>query len=100
MLSCIAAFTEGTFGKFNDQEDTGPFTLLVDPSKSRRDIAGGRYQIRIDPNGNDTWRFNFTIRLTFVGDPASPSSVLPLSQQGLERSEDRRQRIFDIPLQP
>lgn len=91
-------FGEGTWGKFNDQEDTGPFDLLVDGLKSRSDILGGRYSIRIDPNGNDTWRFNFTITLRFVGNPSDPSSVLPLPQQGIELSEDHRTRNFTIPL--
>jgi hypothetical protein len=60
----LAAQTDNDFGHFDDHSNNGPYNLEVlnnAPIKSA--LAGGKVLIRIDPNGHDTWRFNFTLRL-------------------------------------
>src|SRR6266436_1832759 len=61
----VAAQIEDRFQKFGDHSDAGPFDLLVVKPLTRSQLKTGNMTIRITPNGNDTWRFNFFLDLRF-----------------------------------
>src|SRR5262249_28198310 len=61
----VAAQIEDRFQHFNDHSDAGPFDLLVVNPLPRDQLKTGNMTIRITPNGNDTWRFNFFLDLRF-----------------------------------
>ena len=72
----IAAHIDDDFGQFSDGSDHRLFPLLVNGSCFTRSIIlGGRVRIRIDPNGNDTWRFDYNLTLTFSDGSSVPVPV-------------------------
>jgi len=88
----LAAQTDNDFGHFDDHSNNGPYNLEVlnnAPIKSA--LAGGKVLIRMDPNGHDTWRFNFTLRLRF-----SDGSSRNVAANNLELTQNRRQQYFGI----
>jgi hypothetical protein len=87
----IAARIDDDFGVFHDHSDHGPFGLLVINPAPKELLTQGNVVIRVDPNGNDTWRFNFFLDLTF-----SDNSHLNAQVDGLELTEDRQQQAFAI----
>jgi hypothetical protein len=60
----VAKLTE-CFGHFDDHSDSGPYNLVLVKSVSRDDLKMGHVDLEIEPNGNDTWRFNFLLDLYF-----------------------------------
>jgi hypothetical protein len=90
----IAARIDNDFGKFDNNSDSGPFSLVVvNPVAKKTDLQpGGSVTIRIDPKGNDTWQFNFFLDLVF-----SDGSHLNTQANGLELSDERPQQTFGIP---
>ena len=87
----IAARIDDDFGVFHDHSDYGPFGLLVINPAPKELLTQGNVVIRVDPNGNDTWRFNFFLDLTF-----SDNSHLNAQVDGLELTQDRQQQAFAI----
>jgi hypothetical protein len=85
----IAAPIDDDFGHFNDHSTNGPFGLLIINPASKESLSRGNVVIRIDPNGNDTWRFNFFLDLTFLD-----GSHLNTEADGLELTQDRQQQSF------
>lgn len=60
------ASTSGSYGKFDDNTDNGPFGLNVHERRRKADISGQCHLYIIEnPNGNDEWHFNWELRLTF-----------------------------------
>src|ERR1043165_287976 len=55
----IVARIDDNFGGFPDHSDHGPFGMQVTNASPKSEVQSGNVTIRIDPNGNDTWRFNF-----------------------------------------
>jgi hypothetical protein len=43
--------------------DAGPFDLLIKQAATREALKTGSVAVKIEPNGNDTWRFNFFLDL-------------------------------------
>jgi hypothetical protein len=64
------AQVEGIQGHFDNNSDNGPFMLTVVRPISRGDLPACRTRVHIDPNGHDTWRFNYEIDLQFDDAPA------------------------------
>jgi hypothetical protein len=87
----IAARIDNDFGVFRDHSDHGPFGLTIINPDFKEKLRGGNVVIRIDPNGHDTWRFNFLVDLTF-----SDGSHLNLGADGLELTQNRQQQAFGI----
>jgi hypothetical protein len=87
----LAANVANDFGHFNDHSDNGPFELIVRNPSERADLQRGSVKIRIDPNGNDTWRFNFDLDLQFDDD-----THLSGEAQGLELTQDRQEQTFGL----
>ena len=87
----VAARVSNDFGHFDDQSDSGPFSLETLNASTKDDLQRGRLMIRIDPNGHDTWRFGFFIQLVF-----SDGITLAGSADGLELTQDRRQQTFGL----
>ena len=85
------AHVDNDFGKFNDNSDTGPFPLQVLNASSEDDCVRGNVRIRIDPNGDDTWRFNFLLTLIF-----DDNTSLTAGADGLEVTQDRQEQTFGI----
>jgi hypothetical protein len=82
---------DGDFGHFDDHTDAGPFPLDVVVASSQASLQAGNLFLRIDPNGHDTWRFNFTLNLEF-----SDTSHLSATVQGLELTQDRPEQTFAL----
>lgn len=87
----IAARIDDDFGVFHDHNNNGPFGLLVVNPTTKDALTRGNVTVRIDPNGNDTWRFNFFLDLLF-----SDGSHLNSEAEGLELKEDRQQQTFGL----
>jgi hypothetical protein len=87
----IAARIDDDFGHFNDHSNNGPFGLLIVNPGDKVDLGQGNVTVRIDPNGNDTWRFNFFLDLMFAD-----GSHLNTEVNNLELTQDRQQQTFAI----
>jgi len=89
----LVARVSDTFGHFDDQTSNGPFSLELLGQPSKSSVEGGTVLIRIDPKGNDTWRFNFVVKLHF-----DDGSILSPSADGIELNEhEEQQQTFGIP---
>ena len=87
----IAARIDDDFGHFNDHSNNGPFGMLALNQANKADLRTGDVTRRVDPNGNDTWRFNFSLDVLF-----SDGSHLNIEADGLELNQDRQQQSFGI----
>jgi hypothetical protein len=87
----VAARVDNDFGHFDDNSDNGPFGLMVQNPSSQERLQAGRVVVRIDPNGKDTWRFNFFLDLLF-----NDGSHLSGGADGLELTQDRREQTFGL----
>jgi hypothetical protein len=79
------------FGPFDDHSDAGPFDLLIMQAVTRGELKTGSVAVKIEPNGNDTWRFNFFLDLLF-----DDAAHLIAWANGLEVSESRQEQSFGI----
>jgi hypothetical protein len=87
----VAARVSNDFGHFDDNSDTGPFALAVQNASDKEVLQRGNVTLRIDPNGNDTWRFNFFLDVQF-----SDGSHLSGGADGLALTQDRREQNFGL----
>jgi hypothetical protein len=87
----IAARVDSDFALFDDFSDAGPFSLAITDPGTVTELRGGIVTIRIDPNGDDSWRFNFFLDLLF-----SNGSHLSSDAAGLELTNNRVQSSFGI----
>jgi hypothetical protein len=87
----VAARISNDFGHFDDHSDAGPFGLEIQNASEKGDLQRGAVLLRIDPNGHDTWRFNFFLDLEF-----SDGSHLSGGADGLELTQDRREQQFGL----
>jgi hypothetical protein len=65
MDQTVVASIADEFGHFDDHSDAGPFDLLIKQAAIRGELKTGSVAVKIEPNGNDTWRFNFFLDLLF-----------------------------------
>jgi len=82
----LVAQASDTYGPFDDQTSHGPFDLQILNKEDKSDLDGGTALIRIDPKGDDTWRFNFLLALHF-----DDGSELSAEADGLELNESTEQ---------
>jgi hypothetical protein len=87
----VAAYISNDFGHFDDHSDTGPYALTIYNPSSRSSLQSGDITIHIDPNGHDTWRFNFILLMRF-----SDGKTLSGGANGLELTQDRREQTFGV----
>jgi hypothetical protein len=88
----VAARVDDDFGHFDDDSDSGPFSLSVQTTSSKGELQRyGSVTIRVDPNGDDTWRFNFFLDLEF-----DDGSHLSGGADGQSLSEDDQERTFAL----
>src|SRR5215472_7444069 len=87
----VAARVSGNFGGFPNDSDNGPFTLLLENASPKNTLTGGSVVIRIDPQGNDTWRFNFTLDMTF-----SDGTHLFSAHDGVDLDQDGHELAFPV----
>jgi len=88
----LIARASDTFGPFDDQTSHGPFQLEVLNQAEKAALHEGNVLIRIDPKGDDTWRFNFITELHF-----DDGSTLSASADGVELNEStEQQQTFGI----
>src|SRR5229473_2716969 len=52
-----------TYGRFEHFTKSAPIDLVVDPPKTKREIRGGYFLIRIEPVAHETWTFNYVLTL-------------------------------------
>ena len=83
----MAARVSDTFGPFPDHTNTGPYNLTTINRASKDDLQGGNVLLRVDPVGDDTWRFNLLVDLLF-----DDGSHLTASADGLEVNEESEQQ--------
>ena len=91
MDQTVVASIADEFGHFDDHSDAGPFDLLITQAATRGALKTGSVAVKIDPNGDDTWRFNFFLDLLF-----EDNAHLIAWANGLEVSESRQQQSFGI----
>jgi hypothetical protein len=87
----LAARIQNDFGHFNDHSESGPYALIIHNPSLKSVLQNGNVTIRIDPNGNDTWRFNFLVDLVF-----DDGTHLSANGDGLELTEERQEQSFGI----
>ncbi len=87
----VAARLSNDFGHFDDNSDAGPFALTIRNQSRKSALQRGKVIIRIDPNGHDTWKFNFNIDLEF-----SDATHFSGNAEGLVLTQDRRTQTFGI----
>ncbi|MBL8294560.1 MAG: hypothetical protein JNN08_22135 [Bryobacterales bacterium] len=87
----IAAEIDNDFGHFDDNSDSGPFPMVVLNPSTQKALQRGSWIIRIDPNGNDTWRFNATLVLTF-----SNQNRFTVQMNGIQLTQNRQQQQFGL----
>lgn len=87
----IAARVDSDFGHFNDNSDNGPFGVIIKNRSAKSNMEAGNVTVRIDPNGHDTWKFNFYLQLFF-----DDGTNLGCEKEGLVLSQDRREATFPI----
>jgi hypothetical protein len=91
MDGTVVAQVSDDFATFHDNHEDGPYDLeLVDP-RTRGEMKGGNVTLKISPNGNDTWRFNFFLDLLFDDD-----AHLIAWAKRLELSDSQREQSFGI----
>lgn len=91
MDGTVVAQVSDVFGTFHDNHEDGPYDLeLVDP-RTRGETKGGNVTLKISPNGNDTWRFDFFLDLLFDDD-----AHLIAWARGLELSDSQREQSFGV----
>ena len=92
LSSAIVASISDTFGPFDDQTSHGPFQLDVLNHADKAAMIGGDVLLRVDPKGDDTWRFNFIVVLHF-----DDATALTSSATGVELNEStEQQQTFGI----
>lgn len=91
MDQMVVASIADEFGHFDDHSDAGPFDLLITQAASRGALKTGSVAVKISPNGNDTWRFNFFLDLLF-----DDGAHLIARANGLEVTESRQEQSFGI----
>lgn len=91
MDQTVVASIADEFGHFDDHSDAGPFDLLIKQAATRGELKTGSVAVKIEPNGNDTWRFNFFLDLLF-----DDGAHLIAWANGLELTELRQEQSFGI----
>ena len=91
MDQTVVASIADEFGHFDDHSDAGPFDLLIKQAATRGELKTGSVAVKIEPNGNDTWRFNFFLDLLF-----DDGAHLIAWANGLELTESRQEQSFGI----
>jgi hypothetical protein len=91
MDQTVVASIADEFGHFDDHSEAGPFDLLITQAASRGALKTGSVAVKISPNGNDTWRFNFFLDLLF-----DDGAHLIAWANGLEVTESRQEQSFGI----
>ena len=88
----LAARMSDTLGPFHDQTSSGPYQLEILNRVDSAALQGGNVLIRVDPKGNDTWRFNFIVELHM-----NDGSAFTASADGVEVNEStEQQQVFGI----
>jgi len=87
----IAARVDNDFGHFDNNSDNGPFGVFVINQSEKESLQTGSVTVRIDPNGHDTWKFNFFTKLMF-----DDGSSFSCGADGLNENQDRREQTFGI----
>jgi hypothetical protein len=87
----LAAHVDSDFGHFDDNSDNGPFQLIVQNPSTNTALQSGRLDLRIDPNGHDTWHFNFLLDLVF-----DDNSHLSGGADGISLDQDNRTTSFGL----
>ena len=87
----VVASIADEFGHFDDHSDAGPFDLLITQAANRGALKTGSVAVKIEPNGNDTWRFNCFLDLLF-----DDGAHLIAWANGLEVTESRQEQSFGI----
>jgi hypothetical protein len=91
VLGIAVASLSDDLGHLDDHTDAGPFDLELVAFPTRGQLRNGHVSIKIVPNGDDSWHFNFVVDFLF----ADGMHLLALAT-GLELTESRSQLAFGI----
>lgn len=86
-----AARLDSNFSHFSDHSDAGPYPLAIRSSSGKALMQRGSITIRVDPNGHDTWRFNWELDLHF-----SDGSHLGAAVTGNQLSQNAKQDTWGL----
>jgi len=87
----IAAQFDSDFGGFADNSDHGPYQLAIFNPSTRSAIQAGTVKIRLDPNGHDTWHFNWDLTFVF-----SDKSRVLAEASGCSLSQKDREKTWNV----
>jgi hypothetical protein len=80
---------------FPDWKDNGPFLLPIKAEKAtKEDLKNFTLKIRIIPNGRDTWRFHYTLRLYWSDGTNAVIQDGVSTRNGLELNQDTREGLY------
>ena len=88
----VVARISNDFGHFDDHSDAGPFALAIQNASEKARVQRGNVTVRIDPNGHDTWRFNFFLDLLF----SDGSHLSGGTDTGIALNQNRREQNFGL----
>lgn len=81
----------GITGRFPDNHDNGPFGLIVFGQHRKSEMANARAALHIETNGDDTWKFNWSMVLSF-----DDGSQYAASWSGPFLSDEVRDRSYSL----
>ena len=76
------------YRRFPENSDAGWYDLTVTRAVPITELTNCGFHIRIDPNGNDTWKFNVSLHLGFEN--GQNGDVRDFSWTGIVLSQDNR----------
>ncbi|SRR6266567_882390 len=87
----VAALVSNEFGYFEEHSNNGPFDLAVLNASEKGDLRRGSITIRLEPPGDDVWRFNFFTALMF-----SDGTRCSGGEVELELNRSRNEQAFGL----
>jgi hypothetical protein len=91
-LGVAAEVTPKIDGLFRDNTDSQLYNMAIGhPPITYSQLLGGEIEVRIDPNGNDTWNFDDVVTMSF-----SDGSQLLYSFAGRSLNQNNRSFIYNI----
>ena len=91
----LVADVVGITGRFPDDRDNGPFGLTVHGRVDRSKLGAALAALHSEPNGDDTWKFNWRLILAF--DDGTQHTA---NWDGPFLSDDVKDRIYALRVPP
>lgn len=86
-VQTVAATDFQAYGRFADRQPWGPLDIPVKGTFTLDNVAKLKGRLEFQPNGDDTWRFTYTLNLNF-------SDGTVISKEGSEVLSDDKREIM------